>query len=99
MTITGKDAMDLFESIKQRDNQNEAELLDRKKADAAARGKEPFDLAKLASLADTSDQGSLHTTQEQQARWERVYYVSLPDAMTIEELADYVNELGRWSGG
>ena len=95
MSNTGKDAWAEFEELKQREDKKEEELLARKKAEGAARGKAPFDLAKLASLADTSDQGSLRTPEEEHERWERVYYVSLPDAMTIEELADYVNELGR----
>jgi len=47
MTLTGKAAEDLADEIRRENEKNRVERIARAKVDAAARGKEPFDLAKL----------------------------------------------------
>lgn len=59
------------------------------KADAHARGKEPFDLGRLEALCDTSHEGRMDPTSWRQRRFELVYY-SHPEMMCIEDLAAYV---------
>ena len=59
------------------------------KADAHARGKEPFDLGRLEALCDTSDAGRMDPTSWRQRRFELIYY-SHPEMMSMEDLADHV---------
>ncbi|MFI5715486.1 hypothetical protein [Nocardia sp. NPDC051750] len=59
------------------------------KADAHARGKEPFDLDRLEALCDTSDEGRTDPVQWRIRRFELMYY-SHPDMATIEDLAEHV---------
>ncbi|GGL20969.1 hypothetical protein [Nocardia jinanensis] len=59
------------------------------KADAHARGKEPFDLSRLEALCDTSDAGRLDPASWRHSRFELIYY-SHPEMMNIEELAEHV---------
>lgn len=62
-------------------------------------GHQAFDITKLAKIAETSDQGSLNTPEEQQDHWESVYDVEFPNVMTLEEFAMHVNEFSLCSGG
>ena len=96
MTLTGKDARDFLEKIWARDAKEQAERLARAKADAAARGKEPFDLARLETMADTSSEGRMDPEEDRRARFERMYYVDYPDILTIEDFARKVEELNKW---
>lgn len=66
------------------------------KAEAQARGKEPFDLAKLESMACTAYDGRLGAVEERQERLEEMYYVHYPDLMTLAEFAPIVDELSKW---
>jgi hypothetical protein len=68
--------------------QEEAERLARAKADAATRGKEPFDLDRLEQLYDTtSDLG--HWSREERFRdWVWKYYVQASDLLTLAEFAE-----------
>ncbi|MGW5385593.1 hypothetical protein [Nocardia sp. NPDC003963] len=59
------------------------------KADAHARGKEPFDLGRLESLCDTSDAGRQDPASRRHDRFELMYY-SHPAMMNIEQLAEHV---------
>jgi len=96
VTLTGKDADDLFEKILARNTKERAERLARAKADAAARGKEPFDLAKLETMADTSSEGRMDPEEVRRARFEEMYYVDHPSILTIEDFARKVEELNKW---
>jgi len=96
MTLTGKDAEDFDAQVRAKAQKRLAEQLAAAKADAAQRGKEPFDLAKLETLCDTSHEGRLAPLDERQADFERKYYVHFPDVMTLAEFARKVDELNRW---
>jgi hypothetical protein len=98
MTLTGKDALEFYERIK---NENrikkveEEESLARAKEEAALRDKEPFDLAKLETMCATEALG--HSTPESRTAWfEKMYYLDHPEIMTLEQLARRITELGRW---
>jgi hypothetical protein len=96
MTLTGKDAWAFMEEIWARDAKERAERLARAKADAAARGKEPFDLARLETMADTSSEGRMDPEESRRARFEEMYYVHYPAILTIEDFARKVEELNKW---
>ena len=96
MTLRGKEALALFEEIKRRNSAQAAEDLARGKADAASRGKEPFDLEKLEALCDTSSQGRVDPYETRHAHYEYMYYVHHPELMTIAELAALVEQLNKW---
>ncbi|MEU1985747.1 hypothetical protein [Nocardia sp. NPDC019395] len=66
------------------------------KADAHARGKEPFDLVRLEALCDTSDNGRKDPFTWRHRRFELIYY-SHPAMVTIEDLAVHVLMQG-WNG-
>jgi hypothetical protein len=99
MPLTGKEALEFHRALRRQAEQERQEQLAKAKSDAASRGKEPFDLAKLEQLgADTTDQGRLDPEDERRARFEEMYYVDYPDIMTLEEFVPHVNELNKWSG-
>jgi hypothetical protein len=95
MTITGKAALDLVEQIKRDNAQRRTDALARARAAAAERGKEPFDLARLGQLTALAAHGRM-TPDEQQERFEHMYYVEAPELMTLAELARKLDEVGRW---
>ena len=88
--------MELFEQLKRKNAEMLTEQLAAAKAEAEETGKEPFDLAKLKTLVDTSDQGTLHTDEERQQRFEKMYYLQRPDVKTMTELAEHVKVLNQW---
>jgi hypothetical protein len=96
MTLTGKAAEDFVAQVHAEARKQAAEQLAEAKADAARRGKEPFDLAKLETMCDTSHEGRLDPVDVRTAEFERKYYVTFPDVMTLEEFARTVDELNRW---
>jgi Tfp pilus assembly protein PilP len=96
MTLTGKEAREFVEQVRRDNAEAAAASLARAKAEAAASGKEPFDLAKLEELVDTSTEGRLAPIEERQERFERMYYVEQPRMRTIAELARLVDTLNRW---
>ncbi|WP_328390725.1 hypothetical protein [Nocardia sp. NBC_00416] len=77
-------------------NTTRSERLAAVKADAHARGKEPFDLGRLESLCDTSHEGRLDPTSWRQRRFELIYY-SHPEMMRIEDLAEHVMMSQGWT--
>ena len=93
--MTPKEGLDLFEQIDRDNDLKRSEDLARAKADAAVRGKEPFDLKRLEALSPTEALGE-RTPEARQKRFEVMYYIEFPELMTIEELAIEVNELSRW---
>jgi hypothetical protein len=96
MTLTGKAAEDFVAKALGDAERRRAAELDAAKADAARRGKEPFDLARLEALCDTSHEGRMPPVEERRAELERKYYVYNPDVMTLEEFARVVAESNRW---
>jgi hypothetical protein len=96
VTLTGKEAWAFIEELDARNAKERAARLARAKADAAARGKEPFDLARLESMADTSSEGRMDPEESRRARFEEMYYVHYPDLMTIEDFAAVVEVLNKW---
>ena len=96
--LTGKEALEFAEQIARENKLRRAEALARGKADAAARGKEPFDLAKLETMCDTSSEGRVAPLEVRQQRFEEWYYVWHPEVRTLEELARKIEEYNRWSG-
>ena len=96
--LTGKDALEFFlRHSKQHDEERAKELADAKAA-AVASGKEPFDLAKLETMCDTSSEGRVAPFEERQKRFEEWYYVWYPQVRTLKELARKIEEYNRWSG-
>ena len=96
MTLTGDAAKRSMDEAGERARKERAEKLDAAKADAAVRGKEPFDLAKLETMCDTSHAGRLAPVEERQSEHEWMYYVHYRNVMTIAEYAEKVEALNRW---
>ena len=95
--LTGKDALEFFlRHSKQHDEERAKRLADAKAA--AASGKEPFDLARLETMCDTSSEGRVAPLEVRQQRFEEWYYVWYPEVRTLEELARKIEEYNRWSG-
>jgi hypothetical protein len=97
VTDESKDPDQAVRDMLARARKQRAETLQRAKEDAARRGKEPFDLAKLEKLVDTTREGRVDPEPARQQRFEELYYVDYPDVMTIETFAEKVAELNRWS--
>jgi hypothetical protein len=72
------------------------EKLHAAKAEAARRGKEPFDLAKLETMCDTSHEGRVPPLEERQKEHEWMYYTQYREVMTLAEYAEKVTEQSRW---
>ncbi|WP_216917713.1 hypothetical protein [Nocardia noduli] len=89
------DARRFAAHVWQRQDSTRSERLAAVKADAHARGKEPFDLGRLESLCDTSDSGRVDPTHWRQRRFELMYY-SHPEMMTIEDLAEHIMVARGW---
>jgi hypothetical protein len=93
MTLRGKAAWQFADQVSEQARRIHAEQLAAAKARAAERGKEPFDLAKLETMCDTSHDGRLDPIEVRQAELEQKYYVHFPDVMTLAEFAKVVTEL------
>ena len=96
MTLTGKAAADFAARVDAEARKLREEQLIAAKSAAAVSGKEPFDLAKLETLCDTSSEGRLAPLAERTADFERKYYVTYPNVMTLEEFAKVVEVLNQW---
>lgn len=96
MTITGKDVLELNERIARENERKRAELLARAKEGGAARGKEPFDLAKLETMCASEAFLGRMKPADRAAQLEDMYYIDYPKLMTLAEFARKVDELGRW---
>jgi hypothetical protein len=95
-TISGKESEALMAQIRARNAEIRAEALAKAKTEAARRGKEPFDLAKLETMADTTTYGKLDPEDVRRARFEEMYYVEYPAILTIEAFAQKLDELSKW---
>ena len=96
MKFTGDAAKEFMDMLRDHHEQRNAERLETAKADARRRGKEPFDLEKLESLCDTSNEGKMAPLDERFAKFEWKYYVENADILKIEAFAKEVEELNRW---
>ncbi|BDT96618.1 MULTISPECIES: hypothetical protein [Nocardia] len=90
-----EDARRYAAAIWRREDMTASERLAAVKADAHARGKEPFDLGRLESLCDTSHEGRMDPTHWRKRKFELMYY-SHPEMMTIEDLAEHVMATQGW---
>jgi hypothetical protein len=93
--LSGKDADDFVAETFRRHEQTRADSLAKSKSEAVATGKEPFDLAKLESLVDTSIEGVLAPLEERRRHFEYIYYVANPSIKTLEEFAAYVDSASK----
>ncbi len=93
MTLTGKDAEKFADDTRRKHEQIARERLERAKADAMSRGKEPFDFTKLATLVDP---GRMIGGEERERTYEYMYYVEHPKFSTLQELADLIKELSEY---
>ena len=96
MPLEGKEALDFMAEIGRRNAELRTERLAAAKRDAAARGKEPFDLAKLETMCDTSSEGRMDPEPVRYAEFEEMYYVRFPKILTLEDFARKVDELNKW---
>ena len=96
--LSGKDAEEFFWREYKRSEERRAKALADAKAAAAASGKEPFDLAKLETMCDTTSDGRVDPIESRQAQFEEWYYVFYAEVRTLEELARKIEEYNRWSG-
>jgi hypothetical protein len=94
MTLTSKEALEFAERI---DRENERKRMERfaRAKDAAARGKEPFDLARLETMCATEALGRM-SPETRAAQLEEMYYVQYSETLTLADFAAEITELGRW---
>ncbi len=95
--LSGQDALDQLDQDIRRDAERVAKRLEEAKAAALPRGKEPFDLAQLETLCDTSHEGRIDPVEERQRTYEYMYYVQHPEYLTLQDLAEHVRELAEWA--
>ncbi len=93
MGLTGKAAEDFLAEALRKSEETRADQLAKAKADAAARGKEPFDLAKLETLVDP---GRMVGASERQRTYEYMYYVTSSELMTLAEFANTIKVLSEY---
>lgn len=93
MGLTGKAAEEFHEQVMRKHEQTRAEQLTRAIAEAAARGKEPFDLVKLETLVDP---GRMVGPSERQRKYEYMYYATNPEFVSLAELADLIKVLSEY---
>jgi len=96
VTLTGDAAREFLERVALRAEKLRADEVAAAKADAARRGKEPFDLAKLEMLCDTSVDGWLPPLERRQREHEWMYYVHHRELLTLAAYAEAVDEVNRW---
>jgi hypothetical protein len=94
--LSGDAAWALVDALRERNRRIRADQLAGARADADARGKQPFDLAALEALCDTSREGRIDPIDERRARFEEMYYTWFPDVMTLAEFAKRVDALESW---
>lgn len=83
--------LELHEQIKREHAQQRAEHLARAKAEGLARGKEPFDMAKLAPLVDWRSFGD--TVEEAAPELEKLYFTYYSEELTLEDFAVRVAQI------
>ena len=98
MPLDDEESRVFMAELARRNAELRTERLAAAKRDAAARGKEPFDLAKLETMCDTSSEGRVDPVESRRKRFEEWYYVWHPEVRTLKELARKIEEYNRWSG-
>src|SRR5262245_60081439 len=96
VTLTGDAAREFIERVALRAAKLRAAELAAARADAARRGKEPFDLARLETLCDTSVDGCLPPLEKRHREHEWMYYVDHRELMTLADYAETIDEVNRW---
>jgi hypothetical protein len=94
--LTGDAAKKYLADARAKVDRIRADQLAAAKADAAVRGKEPFDLGKLEEMCDTSRDGKPAPADERHAEHGWMYYVHFSSLMTLAEYAERVAEQNRW---
>jgi hypothetical protein len=97
MPLNDEESRVFWAELAQRNAELRVERLAAAKRDAAARGKEPFDLAKLETMCDTSSEGRMAPETVRHERFEEKYYVDYPAILTLEDFAREVEELNKWT--
>lgn len=95
-TLKGDAAKKFTAEIHERNQRIKQERLTKAKEDAAASGKEAFDLAKLETLCDTSIDGFLAPLEDRRRDLEYRYYVNEPAIRTIEEFAAFITRTNTY---
>ncbi|WP_086669223.1 hypothetical protein [Lentzea kentuckyensis] len=91
MTEERRDDRELFERIKAETEQATAAKLAAAKAEAAERGKEPFDINKMLALYEPYDQYRYPAPLDELSRYhERAYYLTSRELMTLAEYTDHL---------
>jgi hypothetical protein len=96
MTLSRDETKQFLADTAARSKRILAEQIAAAKVDADARGKQPFDLAKLEAIVDLSRDNKLPPVEERRAQHESAYYLQYPKIMTLAEYAERVVELRRW---
>ena len=96
MPLEDKEATALLEEIGRRNAELRTVRMAAATRDAVARGKEPFDLAKVETMCDTSSEGRMDPEPVRHKRFEEMYYVHFPQILTLEDFARKVDELNKW---
>lgn len=96
-TLTGRAAMEFEARTGAKSRWAHNKRLAKARSDAGDRGKEPFDLAVLETLCDTSREGRMDAVDVRHDRFESMYYTHFPKVMTLRDFARKVDELNRWS--
>jgi hypothetical protein len=94
--LTGEAAWAFVDALSERNRRIRADQLAAARVSATARGKQPFDLAALEAMCDTSREGRVDPLDERRARLEEMYYTWYPDVMTLAEFAERVEALQRY---
>lgn len=98
--LTGAAARAYTESLDREVKMKSASALAAAKSAAKLRGKEPFDLATLETMCDTTNPARLGGQplpwEARVAEYERMYYIDHPEVMTLADFANIVAEWNRW---
>lgn len=91
MTDDRRDDWELFARIKAEHERDVAEKLAAAKAEAAERGKEPFDVEKVLAMYTPYDQYRYPAPLDEVAhQMERSYYLTSREMMTLAEFVDHL---------
>jgi hypothetical protein len=89
--LSGAEADDFLSRVQARATREISKRFARARAEARARGKEPFDQVALAGFCAAARPGGGAPPAGQWAGFEEMYYVSYPDVMTLREFAGKVS--------
>jgi hypothetical protein len=95
MPIAGKEALAFAAELARRNAELRAERLAAARRDPLARGKEPFNLARLETTCDTSNEGRMAPAPVRRERFEEMYYVDFPAILTLEDFSREVDQLNK----